>query len=100
MKGEIKSYHREEEWLRGGSDKQTRSTEVWKDEGMRGWVIKLLTVGLVTACAWWAEQTVTTATAGDRRRDGFGEGDLGEGVRDGGAPSAKSEWVSEATRGD
>lgn len=39
--------------------------------GMKVWVIKLLTVCLGAAGAWWAEQTVTTATTGDRWRGGF-----------------------------
>lgn len=41
------------------------------DRRMRGWVIKLLTVCLGTAGAWWAVQIVTTATAGDRRMGRF-----------------------------
>lgn len=45
--------------------------KVRKDTGMKVWVIKLLTVCLGTAGAWWAEQTVTTATTGDRWRGGF-----------------------------
>lgn len=51
--------------------------KVRKDTGMKLWVIKLLTVCLGTAGAWWAEQTVTTATTGDRWRGGF-PGDIQE----------------------